>query len=93
VPTPPPCPLVCEHGVPSAAALQADYERLIARRRADYGPAVSTRQAAEYLLQLGDRDRWRAWLAEHSAEEREAIALHLSRKRARKNGRDNQGRE
>jgi hypothetical protein len=77
VPTPPPCPLVRENGVPSASALQREYERTIAAARARYGPAESTLQAAEYLLRLGNAERWRAWLGEHSPAEREAIAQHL----------------
>ena len=86
VPTPAPCPLVRTHGVPSASQLQAEYEARIAQRRARYGPAVSTLRAAEYLLQLGDSKRWRAWLAEHSPAEREGIAQHLSRKRTPADG-------
>jgi hypothetical protein len=49
-----------------------------------YGPAVSSQQAAEYLVCLGDPKRLRAWLAEHNAAERAAIWQHLKHKRAKR---------
>jgi hypothetical protein len=76
--------LVSRDGVAPANEMQSAYEASIARQRARYGPAESTRQVAEFLVQVGDPERWRAWLAEHSASDRQAIAQHLSRKRAAK---------
>jgi hypothetical protein len=73
-------PLVANNGVPSAEELQRVYERTIERRRAQYGPAVSTLGAAEYLQKQDDPDRFRRWLAEHSPRERAAICAHLARK-------------
>jgi hypothetical protein len=90
VPTPPPCPLVREHGVPGPMQLQQEYERTMAAHRARHGPAWRTLMAAEYLLRVGDSERWRVWLAGHSAAERLAIADYLSKpkpKREQENGR------
>jgi hypothetical protein len=47
------------------------------------GAATSTLKAAEYLMQLGDVQRWRIWFDAHSAQERAAILRHLERKRRR----------
>jgi hypothetical protein len=49
-----------------------------------YDTAVSTLMAAEYLIGLGDLERLRAWLAGHSAAEREAIRQHLERKQVKR---------
>jgi hypothetical protein len=46
--------------------------------------AESTLQAAEYLIQQKDPKRLRAWLAQHTAEERAAILQHLEQKARRK---------
>jgi hypothetical protein len=49
-----------------------------------YDTAVSTLMAAEFLVQLGDPERLRAWLAGHSAAERVAIRQHLERKQVKR---------
>jgi hypothetical protein len=49
-----------------------------------YGTAVSTLMAADFLVRLGDPERLRAWLAGHSAAEREAIRQHLERKQVKR---------
>jgi hypothetical protein len=43
----------------------------------------ATLRAAEFLVQHGDAERFRAWLDRHSAEERAAIRKHLEAKRCR----------
>jgi hypothetical protein len=76
-------PLVDQDGgrnVPSAAALQRVYEDTIAKQRAEHGPAASTLMAADFLFRLGDPKRLCAWLAGHSAAEREAIRQYLKKK-------------
>jgi hypothetical protein len=45
--------------------------------------AASTLWAAEYLVQQGDPDRLRRWLATHGAKERAAIRQHLEAKKCR----------
>ena len=50
------------------------------------GLAVSTIITAEFLVQQGDSERLRAWLANQSPDERAAIRLHFSHKREKKSG-------
>lgn len=83
VPTPPPCPLVREHGVPSPGALQRIYEATMAANRARHGPATSVWKLADYLVRLGDAGRLRAGLASYSEQERIAIRQHLKRAKAK----------
>src|SRR5262245_15663123 len=45
---------------------------------------ISTLQAAEYLVELGDLERFRAWFDRHSTEERDGIYEHLHLKEARR---------
>ena len=72
------------------ACRQAD-ERVRARReqqreRPQKKPhaAQSTLQAAEYLIQQRDAKRLRAWLVQHTPQERAAILEHLEQKVRRK---------
>jgi hypothetical protein len=44
------------------------------------GVPVATLWASEYLLQLGDLERFAKWFDRHSAQERAAILQHLERK-------------
>jgi hypothetical protein len=48
------------------------------------GVPVATLRAAEYLLQLGDLERWRKWFDAHSAQERAAILQHLEQRKRRR---------
>jgi hypothetical protein len=59
------------------------YEAAIARQRAKYGPAESTLQAAEFLLQTGDVKPFEKWLLAHFEDERAGIVKHLDRKAKR----------
>ena len=63
------------------AAAHAQRTRLAAKPR--FRVAESTLEAAEFLQRLGDRERLRAWLAEHSHAERIAIRQHLKRAKAK----------
>jgi hypothetical protein len=76
-------PLVSEHCVPSAQALQRVYERSFARQRASYGLAKSTNNAADYLIQQGDPKRLEAWLMQHGKQERAAIVAYIDAKRTK----------
>jgi len=44
----------------------------------------ATLRAAEYLLQLGDLERWRKWFDAHSAQERAAILQQLEQRKRRR---------
>jgi hypothetical protein len=45
------------------------------------GVATATLAAAEFLIQQKDPERFRTWLAKHSASERAATLRHLEHKR------------
>jgi hypothetical protein len=45
------------------------------------GVPIATLHAAEYLMQEGDAERWRKWLARHSESDRAAILKHLEQRR------------
>src|SRR5262249_720528 len=47
------------------------------------GIPIATLWTAEYLVKQGDAERFRKWLARHSARERAAIQKHLEAKRCR----------
>jgi hypothetical protein len=70
-------PIVGQHGMPSAAALQREYERAIADRRARYGPAIARLRTAEHLARCGDRERLKQWLIARPPQERAAILAYL----------------
>jgi hypothetical protein len=81
-PKPEPIPIVAIHGVPSAAALQAEYEASIRRTAERYGPPKATLDAAEYLIGAKrPLSELRAFLNGRSAHEIEAIQQHIGRKR------------
>jgi hypothetical protein len=44
---------------------------------------ISTIRAAEYLVQIGDRQRLRDWLGKHSRIERKALKKYFARKNSR----------
>jgi len=44
---------------------------------------IATLRAAEYLLPLGDLERWKKWFDAHSAPERAAILQHLEQRKRR----------
>ena len=48
------------------------------------GVPSATLRAAEYLLQLGDLERWRKWFDAHSAQERAALLQHLEQRKRRR---------
>jgi hypothetical protein len=50
----------------------------------DAGVPSATLRAAEYLLQLGDLERWREWFDAHSAQERATILQHLEQRKRRR---------
>ena len=81
-PDPEPIPIVAIHGVASAAALQRAYEASIQRQRELYGPAKSTLDAADYLID-GKRpiSELRAWLNGRSARDVAAIQEHIQKRR------------
>jgi len=41
------------------------------------GVRIATLYAAEFLMQVGDPERWRKWFDAHSAQERAGILRHL----------------
>ena len=55
------------------------------RPRQDRLP-ISTIRAAEFLVQLGDRQRLRDWLGKHTRNERKALRKYFALKNKRKNG-------
>jgi hypothetical protein len=79
-----PIPIVAQHGVPSASALQRMYERAVAQRRALYGPTRATLKAAAYLARSGDAKRFERWLMTHSPQEQAAMLAYLRRESSRK---------
>ena len=72
--------LVATHGVPSAEALQREYERTLQRQRERYGPAKATLDAAAWLARYGDPKRFDAWLNGHSPQEQLAILEWLEQR-------------
>jgi hypothetical protein len=81
-------PLVKVAGVPSAAALQREYERVLERQRREHGLAKSTRDAADYLIREDaagrlDPQRLEAWLQGRPAAERAAIVAYIDNKRGK----------
>jgi hypothetical protein len=48
------------------------------------GVPIATLHAAEYLLQLGDLERWKKWFDAYSAPERATILQHLEQRKRRR---------
>jgi len=48
------------------------------------GVPSATLRASEYLLQLGDLERWKKWFDAHTTPERAAILQHLERRKKRR---------
>jgi hypothetical protein len=48
-----------------------------------YRVPKATLDAAEYLLRLGDLERWKKWFDAHNAQERRAILEHLEERKRR----------
>jgi hypothetical protein len=48
------------------------------------GVPIATLWTAEYLLQLGDLERFAKWFDRHSAQERAAILQHLEKRKGRR---------
>src|SRR5262249_34874382 len=48
------------------------------------GVPIATLHAAEYLLLLGDLERWKKWFDAHTTPERAAILQHLERRKKRR---------
>jgi hypothetical protein len=68
--------LVAEDGVPSAAQLQREWDAA-RQRRLERMPAAATIAAAQYLIRVGDVERFKRWLETHSEAEQTAIANYL----------------
>jgi len=47
------------------------------------GVRIATIYAAEFLLQVGDVQRWRQWFDAHTVDERAGILRHLEKRRGR----------
>jgi hypothetical protein len=47
------------------------------------GVRIATLYAAEFLLQVGDVQRWRQWFDAHSATERAGILRYLEKRKGR----------
>jgi hypothetical protein len=75
----PDIPIVAQHGVPSAAALQREYERAIARREAERLPK-STLDAIDFLLEQNDTPRLEAFIAGRSQAEVAKILQYIAEK-------------
>ena len=48
-----------------------------------YGVRIATLYAAEFLLQVGDVQRWRRWFDAHTTDERAGILRHLEKRKGR----------
>ena len=53
-------------------------------KRAPGDIPTATLRAAEFLMQVGDAQRWRKWFDVHSANERAGILRHLDSKKGGK---------
>jgi hypothetical protein len=69
-------PIVARHGVPSAGALQREYEARLRRRDREHGPPKSVRNLANCLAHYRP-ERLRIWLLERSERERDALVAYL----------------
>jgi hypothetical protein len=69
-------PLVARDGPASAQNMQRAYEAALACRRERYGLALSTRRAVNYLLQRGDAQALRNFVASHSPSEAQLIIAY-----------------
>jgi hypothetical protein len=72
-------PLVKVAGVPSAEALQHEYEALLRKRDREHGLPKSVRDLAEWLA-YHNPERLKTWLFERPERERDSIVAYLREK-------------
>jgi hypothetical protein len=58
----------------------------VLKRSAPYEVPKATLEAAEYLLQLGNLERWKKWFDHRDVQERRAILEHLEQYRKQRRG-------